>query len=153
MVHDDDVTIWLNESLVARFQVYGKQIWRRVLVSTVSWCFNWTLFGTFVSLASRPWERRGPAVIFCSACCGILIRLLLELFPRTISITNQTLAIRDITWQSFRLQDIANARFTPINEKIVRMEFIAGRSSEYIVGIPAKIVGSVTERIHTGKIT
>jgi hypothetical protein len=154
MMQTSEVIQWY-ETVQARARAFGTRYLPYLARGILNWFLGWTsIYLVFGWLAGHPaWTYRGASTIVLAAVCGVGIRLALEVFPRTIRLTSNSIYIRDSNgiWFNCWLKSVSHVSFVPINTKIIAMEmaiaFNRGRTGIRIVGVPAEIVDSVVARI------
>src|ERR1700733_6671667 len=102
MTEESEKIRW-NETPRARASAYGNQYASYILRALVNWLFWGTsIFGAIPWLAGHPpWTYRGCHTLILAAISGVSIRLMLEAFPRTISITRDSIYINDSNSRSY----------------------------------------------------
>jgi hypothetical protein len=107
-----------------RCQIVGSSVYfKRLFVSLAKYILGFALVFFLLSISNRQiWRDRGPQCVFLGATFGALYRLLIEVFPTSISVNSTRLYYNGAKKRLFVFSDCKSFSLTPV-QNLIRVDF------------------------------
>jgi hypothetical protein len=129
-----------NESLIGKWRALGSQYLPYLLRALILYLLAWASGILLVGLLMRgPWDALIDALktLLIYAFC---VRLLVELFPRTIDVKEDRVRIKHVLELTLMLEDLKDSLLTPLGPNLMRWETKwrtkSGRIRKLVIAIP-----------------